>query len=156
MKSKEAPPLPRFGTDRDAHECSYLEVNEDQLPTWSPTTKRAFKVIDMMRARSCALYNQQNSKALNSGTKQTLETFAPAARSATFKQLGAVGCIANHRVRQFDVDAAYLQGYSRASSREMTAKSKSDHRRASASSTAQPRSTNHLETTKAPVRRGRR
>eukprot|EP00965_Chrysotila_dentata_P221692 6192520-Pleurochrysis_carterae.AAC.2 len=36
--------------------------------------------------------------------------FAPAARSATFKLLCAVGCIANLRVRQFDVEAAYLQG----------------------------------------------
>eukprot|EP00965_Chrysotila_dentata_P011551 377751-Pleurochrysis_carterae.AAC.1 len=43
--------------------------------------------------------------------EHTLETFAPAARSATFnKLLCAVGCTANLRVRQLDVEAAYLQG----------------------------------------------
>eukprot|EP00965_Chrysotila_dentata_P051517 1708854-Pleurochrysis_carterae.AAC.1 len=43
--------------------------------------------------------NQQKRKALAAGTKHTIETFAPAARLATFKLLCAVGCIANLRVR---------------------------------------------------------
>eukprot|EP00965_Chrysotila_dentata_P146429 4834809-Pleurochrysis_carterae.AAC.2 len=42
--------------------------------------------------------------------EHSLETFVPAAKSATFKLLCAVGCISNLRVRQYDVDAAYLQG----------------------------------------------
>eukprot|EP00965_Chrysotila_dentata_P215211 6188633-Pleurochrysis_carterae.AAC.3 len=62
------------------------------------------------KARAVVCGNQQKRKALTSGDKHTLETFAPAARSATFKLLCAVGCIANLRVRQFDVDAAYLKG----------------------------------------------
>eukprot|EP00965_Chrysotila_dentata_P155437 5135399-Pleurochrysis_carterae.AAC.1 len=62
------------------------------------------------RALSCVGSNQQKRKALTSEPEHTLETFAPAARSATFKLLCAVGCISNRRVRQFDVDAAYLQG----------------------------------------------
>eukprot|EP00965_Chrysotila_dentata_P105179 3473673-Pleurochrysis_carterae.AAC.1 len=48
--------------------------------------------------------------ALASGTEHIFETVALAAQSATFKLLCAVGCIANLRVRQFDVEAAYLQG----------------------------------------------
>eukprot|EP00965_Chrysotila_dentata_P000852 26905-Pleurochrysis_carterae.AAC.1 len=56
--------------------------------------------------------NQQKHKALMaSGNEYTLETFAPvAARSATFNLLCAVGCVANLRVRQFDVEAVYPQG----------------------------------------------
>eukprot|EP00965_Chrysotila_dentata_P009475 308797-Pleurochrysis_carterae.AAC.1 len=53
---------------------------------------------------------EQKCKATAAGLKHTLETFAPAARFATFKLLCAVGCVANLRVRQFDVEAAYLQG----------------------------------------------
>eukprot|EP00965_Chrysotila_dentata_P160468 5298245-Pleurochrysis_carterae.AAC.1 len=62
------------------------------------------------KTRAVVCGNQQKRKALASGSEHTLETFAPAARSATFKLLCAVGCIANRRVRHFDVDAAYLQG----------------------------------------------
>eukprot|EP00965_Chrysotila_dentata_P075129 2481937-Pleurochrysis_carterae.AAC.1 len=61
------------------------------------------------KARAVVCGNQQKRKDLGSGDEHTLETFAPAARSATFKLLCAVGCLANLRVRQFDVDAAYLQ-----------------------------------------------
>eukprot|EP00965_Chrysotila_dentata_P042081 1396179-Pleurochrysis_carterae.AAC.1 len=61
----------------------YVEVSEDQLPSWNPSTKRAFEVIDMMwvlkkkrdekgrllkyKARAVVCGNQQKSKALNSG-----------------------------------------------------------------------------------------
>eukprot|EP00965_Chrysotila_dentata_P026906 893101-Pleurochrysis_carterae.AAC.1 len=62
------------------------------------------------KARAVVCGNQQKRKALASGAKHTLETFAPAARSATFKLLCAVGCAANLRVRQFEVEAVYLQG----------------------------------------------
>eukprot|EP00965_Chrysotila_dentata_P011771 386215-Pleurochrysis_carterae.AAC.1 len=62
------------------------------------------------KARAVVCGNQQKRKALTSDSENTLETFAPAAPSATFKLLCAVGCIANRGVRQFDVDAAYLQG----------------------------------------------
>eukprot|EP00965_Chrysotila_dentata_P206430 6183533-Pleurochrysis_carterae.AAC.2 len=62
------------------------------------------------KARAVVCGNQQKRKALALGNEHTLETFAPAARSATFKLPCAVGCIANLRVRQFDVEAAYLQG----------------------------------------------
>eukprot|EP00965_Chrysotila_dentata_P123062 4067742-Pleurochrysis_carterae.AAC.1 len=60
----------------------YVEVSEDQLPSWNPRTKRAFEVIDMMwvlktkrdekdgllkfKARAVVCGNQQKSKALNS------------------------------------------------------------------------------------------
>eukprot|EP00965_Chrysotila_dentata_P129802 4290902-Pleurochrysis_carterae.AAC.4 len=89
--------------------------------------KKAFEVIDMMwvlkkrkkgqptqihikyKARSCVLQTTEK-RALNSGIEHSQETFAPAARSATFKLLCAVECIVNLRVKQFDVDAAYLQG----------------------------------------------
>eukprot|EP00965_Chrysotila_dentata_P109487 3617995-Pleurochrysis_carterae.AAC.1 len=62
------------------------------------------------KARGVACGNQQKRKAHALGSENILETFAPAAHSATFKLLCAVGCIANRRVRQFDHDAAYLQG----------------------------------------------
>eukprot|EP00965_Chrysotila_dentata_P154350 5101288-Pleurochrysis_carterae.AAC.1 len=62
------------------------------------------------KARAVVCGNQQKRKANAQGSEHTLETFAPAARSATFKLLCAVGCLANLRVRQFDVDAAFLQG----------------------------------------------
>eukprot|EP00965_Chrysotila_dentata_P195328 6176925-Pleurochrysis_carterae.AAC.1 len=104
----------------------YVEISDDQLPSRNPNTKRAFEVIDMMwvlkkkrdekggllkyKARPVVCGNQQKSKVLNSGTKHSLETFTPAARSATFKLLCAVGCISNLRVKIFDVDAACLQG----------------------------------------------
>eukprot|EP00965_Chrysotila_dentata_P141065 4662760-Pleurochrysis_carterae.AAC.1 len=62
------------------------------------------------KARAVVCGNQQKRKTLASCSEHTLETFAPAARLATFKLLCAVGCLANLHVRQFDVDAAYLQG----------------------------------------------
>eukprot|EP00965_Chrysotila_dentata_P053532 1776317-Pleurochrysis_carterae.AAC.1 len=62
------------------------------------------------KARAVACGNQQKRKATAAGMEHSLETFAPAARSATFKLLCAVGCTADLRVRQFDVEAAYLQG----------------------------------------------
>eukprot|EP00965_Chrysotila_dentata_P050340 1667728-Pleurochrysis_carterae.AAC.1 len=61
------------------------------------------------KARAVVCANQQKRKALASGAEHTLETFAPAARTATFKSLCAMGCIADLRVRQFDVKTAYLQ-----------------------------------------------
>eukprot|EP00965_Chrysotila_dentata_P072037 2379743-Pleurochrysis_carterae.AAC.1 len=104
----------------------YVEVSEDQLPSWNAYSKRASEVIDMTwvlrkekdekgkllkyKARKVVCSNQQKPKALAAGTEHTLETFAPAARSATFKLLCAVGCIANLRLRQSDVEAAHLQG----------------------------------------------
>eukprot|EP00965_Chrysotila_dentata_P219870 6191404-Pleurochrysis_carterae.AAC.1 len=64
----------------------YVKVSEDQLPSWNPSTMRAFEVIDMMwvlkknrdekvekggllkyKARAVVCGNQQKSKALNSG-----------------------------------------------------------------------------------------
>eukprot|EP00965_Chrysotila_dentata_P258421 6213212-Pleurochrysis_carterae.AAC.4 len=104
----------------------YVEFSEDQLQTWNSTSKRASEVIVMMwvlrkkkdekgdllkyKARAGLCGNQQKRKALASGTEHTLETFAPAARSATFNSAFAAGCVANLRVRQFDVEAAYLLG----------------------------------------------
>eukprot|EP00965_Chrysotila_dentata_P167081 5517563-Pleurochrysis_carterae.AAC.1 len=46
------------------------------------------------------------------GSEHMLETFSPAARSAAarsakFKLLCALGCLAHLRVRQFDVEAAH-------------------------------------------------
>eukprot|EP00965_Chrysotila_dentata_P142296 4704769-Pleurochrysis_carterae.AAC.1 len=41
------------------------------------------------KARAVVCSNQQKRKALASGTEYTLETFAPAARSATFNLLCA-------------------------------------------------------------------
>eukprot|EP00965_Chrysotila_dentata_P026291 871852-Pleurochrysis_carterae.AAC.1 len=111
----------------EPHEV-YVEVSEDQLPTWNRTSKRASEVFNMIRvlrkkkdekgdllkykARAVVCGNQQKRKALASGAEHTLETFAPAAPSATFKLLCAVGCFVKLRVRQFDVEAAYLQGTS--------------------------------------------
>eukprot|EP00965_Chrysotila_dentata_P013967 463614-Pleurochrysis_carterae.AAC.1 len=59
----------------------YVEISEDQLPSWNSSTKRAFEVIDMMwvlkkmrdetcgllkyKARAVVCGNQQKSKALN-------------------------------------------------------------------------------------------
>eukprot|EP00965_Chrysotila_dentata_P141105 4663758-Pleurochrysis_carterae.AAC.1 len=104
----------------------YVEISEDQLPSWNAYSKRALEVIDMMwvlkkkrdekgdvlkyKALAVVHSNQQKRKATAAGVEHTLEIFAPAARSATFKFLCAVGCVANLRVRQFDVEAAYLQG----------------------------------------------
>eukprot|EP00965_Chrysotila_dentata_P081738 2698317-Pleurochrysis_carterae.AAC.1 len=104
----------------------YVEVGEAQLPSWNAYSKRASEAIDMMsvlrkkkeekgellkyKARAVVCGNQQKRKALAAGSEPTLETFAPAARSATFKLLCAVGCIANLRVRQFNVETAYVQG----------------------------------------------
>eukprot|EP00965_Chrysotila_dentata_P043631 1450677-Pleurochrysis_carterae.AAC.1 len=63
------------------------------------------------KARTYVSGNQQQTrKTEEMGTEHTLETFAPAARSITFKLLCAVGCLAKLRLWQFDVDAAYLQG----------------------------------------------
>eukprot|EP00965_Chrysotila_dentata_P020867 690855-Pleurochrysis_carterae.AAC.1 len=62
------------------------------------------------KARAVVCGNQQKRLALASGSEHTLEAFAPATRSATFKFLCAVGCSANLQVRHFDVEAAYLQG----------------------------------------------
>eukprot|EP00965_Chrysotila_dentata_P003432 111753-Pleurochrysis_carterae.AAC.2 len=62
------------------------------------------------KARAVVCGNQLKRKALAAGTEHTLETSALAARSATFKLLCAVGCIANVRVRQFDVEATHLHG----------------------------------------------
>eukprot|EP00965_Chrysotila_dentata_P021957 726698-Pleurochrysis_carterae.AAC.3 len=104
----------------------YVKVSEDKLQTWSSTLRRACEVIDMMwvlrkkkdekgdllkyKAQAVVCGNQQKRKALASGAEHTFETFAPAARSATFKLLCALGCSVNLRVRQFDMEAAYLQG----------------------------------------------
>eukprot|EP00965_Chrysotila_dentata_P147450 4867512-Pleurochrysis_carterae.AAC.1 len=79
----------------------YVEISEDQLPSWNNHSKRAAEIIDMMwvlkkkkdekgelikyKARAVVCGNQQKRKALASGAEHTLETFAPAARSATFK-----------------------------------------------------------------------
>eukprot|EP00965_Chrysotila_dentata_P147510 4869762-Pleurochrysis_carterae.AAC.1 len=81
----------------------YVEVSEDQLPPWNNSTRRAHEVIDMMwvlriekdekgdllkyKARAVVCDNQQKRKATALGSEQTLEIFAPAARSATFKLL---------------------------------------------------------------------
>eukprot|EP00965_Chrysotila_dentata_P223540 6193633-Pleurochrysis_carterae.AAC.1 len=105
----------------------YIEISEDQLPSWNNHSKRAAKLVDMRwglrkkknekadllkyKAQAVVCGNQQKRKALAVEPEHTLETFAPAARSAsTFKLLCAAGCTANIRVRQFDVEAAYIQG----------------------------------------------
>eukprot|EP00965_Chrysotila_dentata_P137078 4534270-Pleurochrysis_carterae.AAC.1 len=78
---------------------------------WVPKKKKDEKgELIKHKARAVMCGNQQKRKALASGTEHTLEKFAPAARSAIFKLLCAVGCAANLRVRIFDVEAAYLQG----------------------------------------------
>eukprot|EP00965_Chrysotila_dentata_P005193 170164-Pleurochrysis_carterae.AAC.1 len=67
----------------------YIEVSEDQLPSWNASTKGAFKVIDMMwvlrkkkdengevlkyKARAVVCGNRQKRKALASGDEHTLE-----------------------------------------------------------------------------------
>eukprot|EP00965_Chrysotila_dentata_P068581 2266682-Pleurochrysis_carterae.AAC.1 len=102
------------------------EVSEDSLPTWNVHKGRASEVIDMLwvlkkkfsetgelvkyKARAVVCGNQQTAKTHNSSSESVLETFAPAARSTTFKLLCAVCCLEGRRVRQFDVEAAYLQG----------------------------------------------
>eukprot|EP00965_Chrysotila_dentata_P117045 3868295-Pleurochrysis_carterae.AAC.1 len=102
------------------------DVPEDSLPTWNAQKGRASEVIDMLwvlkkkysetgelikfKARAVVCGNQQTAKAKRSGDDSVLETFAPAARSATFKLLCAVCCLEGRCVRQFDVEAAYLQG----------------------------------------------
>eukprot|EP00965_Chrysotila_dentata_P062094 2057288-Pleurochrysis_carterae.AAC.1 len=52
------------------------------------------------KARAVVCGNQQQRKAVTSGDEHILETFAPAARFATFKLLCAVSCLANLQVRQ--------------------------------------------------------
>eukprot|EP00965_Chrysotila_dentata_P120263 3976457-Pleurochrysis_carterae.AAC.1 len=100
----------------------YVEVSEDHLPSWNSSTRRAHGVIDMMwvlrikidekgdllryKARAVVCGNLEKRKAIALGSEHMLETFAPAARSATFKLLCAVGCLAHLRVRKFDVEAA--------------------------------------------------
>eukprot|EP00965_Chrysotila_dentata_P181551 5993060-Pleurochrysis_carterae.AAC.1 len=102
----------------------YVEVSEDSLSSWNPHAKRASEVIDMLwvlktkyddegnvlkhKARAVVCGNQQTAKLKN--TEFELETFAPAARSTTFKLLCAVSCLTKRRNRKFDVEAAYLNG----------------------------------------------
>eukprot|EP00965_Chrysotila_dentata_P102711 3390937-Pleurochrysis_carterae.AAC.2 len=82
------------------------------------------------KARAVVSGNQQKRKALTSESEHLFETFAHAARSATFKHklLCALGCIANRRVRQFDVDAAYLQGASEGDDGEVHVRPPPDER----------------------------
>eukprot|EP00965_Chrysotila_dentata_P166514 5497633-Pleurochrysis_carterae.AAC.1 len=67
----------------------YVEVSEDQLPTWNRNSKRASEVIDIMwvlrkkkdekgdllkyKARAVVCGNQHKRKALASGAEHTLE-----------------------------------------------------------------------------------
>eukprot|EP00965_Chrysotila_dentata_P000246 7479-Pleurochrysis_carterae.AAC.2 len=93
---------------------------------WNPNTRRATEVVDLMcvlkkkdekgdllkfKARAVACGNQQKAKAQHAGNQLVLGTFAPAARSTTFKLLCALCCVVSCLVRQFDVEAAYLQGF---------------------------------------------
>eukprot|EP00965_Chrysotila_dentata_P029718 987646-Pleurochrysis_carterae.AAC.1 len=94
----------------------YVEVSEDQLPSWNANSKRASEVIDMMwvlrknkdekgellkyKARAVVCGNQQKRKALAAGTEHTVETFAPAARSATFIQTTMRGGVYRQSPRQ--------------------------------------------------------
>eukprot|EP00965_Chrysotila_dentata_P005830 191930-Pleurochrysis_carterae.AAC.1 len=103
-----------------------VEVPEDSLPSWNSNTRRASEVVDMLwvlkkkkdengnlhkyKARAVVCGNQQKAKAKSAGKDSVLETFAPAARGTTFKLLCAICCITKRRVRQFDVEAAYLNG----------------------------------------------
>eukprot|EP00965_Chrysotila_dentata_P091976 3036041-Pleurochrysis_carterae.AAC.3 len=125
---------------------TYVEVSEDQLPSWNASTKRAYEVIKMMwvlrkkrdekgeilkhKARAAVVCGnqQQKRKALASSSEHTLKMFAPADRSATFRLLCTVGCLANLRVRQFDVDAAYLQGSFEANDGEVHVRPPPDER----------------------------
>eukprot|EP00965_Chrysotila_dentata_P143781 4750567-Pleurochrysis_carterae.AAC.1 len=50
------------------------------------------------KARAVVCGNQLKRKATALVSEHKLETFAPAARSATFKLLCAVGCLANLKV----------------------------------------------------------
>eukprot|EP00965_Chrysotila_dentata_P087250 2880777-Pleurochrysis_carterae.AAC.1 len=91
--------------------------NSELRETWSirggqrrPTANLEQQLEARFGTRAVVCGNQQKRKALASGAEHTLETFAPAAGSVTFKLLCAVGCVANLRVRQFDVEAAYIQG----------------------------------------------
>ena len=53
---------------------------------------------------------QQKTKALDKGRRRVIDTFAPTVRHATFRTLCAKACVAKCRVRQFDVEGAYLKG----------------------------------------------
>eukprot|EP00965_Chrysotila_dentata_P056393 1870855-Pleurochrysis_carterae.AAC.1 len=102
--------MARRGSSRNVAE---LRTKRSVHRSQRSTSKRAFEVTDMMwvlrkkkdekggllkyKARAVVCGNQQKRKALASGAEYTLETFAPAARSATFKLLCAVGCVANLR-----------------------------------------------------------
>ena len=94
-------------------------VLEDSLPSWNPKRMSASQVVNVLwvlrvkyvdgkfeKFKARAVFDGRRQKAAN----PELETFSPACRSTTHKLLTAEACMLGHRLRTWDVEAAYLKG----------------------------------------------
>ena len=94
-------------------------VPEDTLSSWDAAKGRASQVVNILwvfkakyvdgvfeKFKARAVFDGRSQKAKN----PNLETFSPACRSTTFKLVAAESCRKGHRLRTWDVEAAYLKG----------------------------------------------
>ena len=94
-------------------------VPEDTLPTWDAAKGRASQVVNILwvlkvkyldgaldKFKARAVFDGRSQKA----NDPMLETFSPACRSTTVKLAMAEACRNGHRLRTWDVEAAYLKG----------------------------------------------
>ena len=106
--------LRRNGTIDEDH-----AIPEDTLPTWDAAKGRASQVVNILwvlkvkyldgvldKFKARAVFDGRSQKA----NDPTLETFSPACRSTTVKLAVAEACRRGHRLRTWDVEAAYLKG----------------------------------------------
>ena len=111
---EEVQNLKRNGTFNDDE-----SVLEDTLPTWDAARRTASQVVNILwvlrvkyndgnfeKYKARAVFDGRDQKAKTPG----LETFSPACRSTTHKLLTAEACRLGHRLRTWDVAAAYLKG----------------------------------------------
>ena len=94
-------------------------VPEDTLPTWDAAKGRASQVVNILWVLKIkyvdGVLDKFKARAVFDGRAQkvnnpSLETFSPACRSTTFKLVVAEACRKGHRLRTWDVEAAYLKG----------------------------------------------
>eukprot|EP00965_Chrysotila_dentata_P251711 6210223-Pleurochrysis_carterae.AAC.5 len=92
----------------------WLDVARDKANNFNSHGKKYNENENLFRfkARAVVCGNQQKFMACivkDAYSIATLEMFAPAVQSTTFKLLCVVDCLVRRRVRKFDVVAAYLQ-----------------------------------------------
>ena len=94
-------------------------IPEDSLPSWNSAKKSASEVVNILwvlrvkyndgkfeKFKARAVFDGRDQKAKN----PELETFSPACRTTTQKLITAEACRLGHRLRTWDVEAAYLKG----------------------------------------------